>query len=165
MLDDTVSAACVRRSPLRQQLGRHNTRRVAARRPRRALRHRRCRALHMVQVRRCTARRAAAAAAAAAIAAAAAAIAAAAAAAIAVTVAAIAAAATRQPRTCGIAARRDSRAAHAVRRAWRSERAQPRRVPLAGSCCTRRARRRRGDGRGGGARRTAHLALLHPLGQ
>ena len=63
MLDDTVSAACVRRSPLRQQLGCHNTRRVAARRPRRALRHRRCRALHMVQVRRCTARRAVAAAA------------------------------------------------------------------------------------------------------
>ena len=63
MLDDAVSAACVRRSPLRQQLGRHNTRRVAAWRPRRALRHRRCRALHMVQVRRCTARRAVAAAA------------------------------------------------------------------------------------------------------
>jgi hypothetical protein len=109
-LDDAVSAACVRRSPLRQQLGRHNTRRVAARRPRRALRHRRCRALHMVQARWCTARRAAAAAAAAT---------AAAMAAMAATVAAatVAAATTRQPRTCGIAARRDS---HAARRARRS---------------------------------------------
>ena len=61
-LDDAVSAAGVRRRPLRQELGRHHTRRVGARRQWRALRHRGCRALHVVLLGRCTAPRAAASA-------------------------------------------------------------------------------------------------------
>ena len=52
----------MRRRPLRQELGRHHTRRVGARRQWRALRHRGCRALHVVLLGRCTAPRAAASA-------------------------------------------------------------------------------------------------------
>ena len=52
----------MRRRPLRQELGRHYTRRVGARRQWRSLRHRGCRALHVVLLGRCTAPRAAASA-------------------------------------------------------------------------------------------------------